>query len=54
MLSLLVLKIKGEKVSQEGLSRDWENMYFTCTFSTMSVMTDKSPRQITPVAYQKR
>ena len=27
---------------------------FTCTFLTMTIMTDKSPRQITPVAYKKR
>ena len=27
---------------------------FTCTFLTMTFMTDKSPRQIMPVAYKKR
>ena len=29
MLSLVVKK-KGKKVSQEGLCRDWEKMYFIC------------------------
>ena len=26
---------------------------FTCTFPTMTIMTDKSPRHTTPVAYKK-
>ena len=27
---------------------------FTCNFLTMTIMTDRSPRQITPIAYKKR
>ena len=38
-----------ERVSQEGLCRDRENVTssaFTCTFLTITIMTDKSPRQL--------
>ena len=59
MLPLIVLKYLREKKLVKkacaGIERKCTSSAFYCTFATMTVaiMTDKSPRQITLVAYKK-
>ena len=42
------------KKAYAEIERKGTSSAFTCTFSTMTVMTDKSPRQLTPVVYKTR
>ena len=56
MLSLIVLNLGKKRLVKKGyaeIERKCSSSAFTCTFLTMTIMTDKSPRQITPVAYKK-
>ena len=56
MLSLIVLN-EGNKLVKKAYAeteRKYTSSGFTCTFPTMTIMTDKSPRHTTPVAYKKR
>ena len=53
MLSLIVLNLGEKRLFKKAYAEiEWKctSSAFTCTFLTMTIMTDKSPRQITPVA----
>ena len=41
------------KKAYAEMERKCTSSAFTCTFLTMTIMADKSPRQITPVAFKK-
>ena len=50
-------RFKGKRLIKKAyaeIERKCTSSAFTCTFSTMTIMADKSPRQITPVAFKKR
>ena len=49
--------LKGNRLVKKAyaeIERKCTSSAFTCIFPTMTVMTDKSSRQILPVAYKKR
>ena len=56
MLSLIVLNLGKKRLVKKAYAEIEikRSSAFTCTFLTMAIMTDKSPRQVTPVAYKKR
>ena len=50
-------KVKGKRLIKKAyaeIERKCTSSAFTCTCPTMTIMADKSPRQITPVAFKKR
>ena len=54
--SFIVLN-EGKKLVKKAYAeteRKCTSSGFTCTFPTMTIMMDKSPRHTTPVAYKKR
>ena len=56
MLSLIVLNERKKLVKKAYAETEGKctSSAFTCTFPTMTSMTDKSPRHTSPVAYKKR
>ena len=50
-------KLRGKRLIKKAyaeIERKCTSSAFTCTFPTMTIMADKSPRQLTPVAFKKR